>query len=72
MTDPVLLTPRGLRAAPLDGAVMDPLLAERAALRAQVESLTRDFDAVVAGSRASNADDAHDPEGATIAFKRQQ
>jgi RNA polymerase-binding protein DksA len=26
----------------------------------------------VAASRASNADDEHDPEGATIAFERQQ
>ena len=27
---------------------------------------------MVAASRASNADDEHDPEGATIAFERQQ
>jgi RNA polymerase-binding protein DksA len=27
---------------------------------------------VVAASRSSNADDEHDPEGATIAFERQQ
>jgi DnaK suppressor protein len=50
----------------------DPLLAERDAVRAQVEALTREFDAVVDASRASNADDEHDPEGATIAFERQQ
>jgi DnaK suppressor protein len=50
----------------------DPLLDERAAALAQIEALTREFDGVVAASRASNADDEHDPEGATIAFERQQ
>ncbi len=46
--------------------------AERSAVQAQIEALTREFDAVVAASQASNADDEHDPEGATIAFERQQ
>ena len=50
----------------------DPLLAERDAVRAQVAALTREFDSVVDASRSSNADDEHDPEGATIAFERQQ
>ena len=50
----------------------DPLGAERAAAQAQIEALTREFDEVVAASRSSNADDEHDPEGATIAFERQQ
>jgi DnaK suppressor protein len=50
----------------------DPLGAQRAAVQAQIEALTREFDAVVAASRQSNADDEHDPEGATIAFERQQ
>ena len=50
----------------------DPLLAERAAALAQIEALGREFDEVVAASRSSNADDEHDPEGATIAFERQQ
>ena len=50
----------------------DPLAAERAAALAQIETLTREFDEVVAASQASNADDEHDPEGATIAFERQQ
>ena len=50
----------------------DPLAAERAAVLAQIEALTREFDGVVAASRSSNADDEHDPEGATIAFERQQ
>ena len=50
----------------------DPLSDERAAVVAQIAALTREFDAVVAASKASNADDEHDPEGATIAFERQQ
>ena len=50
----------------------DPLGEERAAALAQIEALTREFDEVVAASRSSNADDEHDPEGATIAFERQQ
>jgi RNA polymerase-binding protein DksA len=45
---------------------------ERVAALAQIAALTRDFDEVVAASKASNADDEHDPEGATIAFERQQ
>jgi DnaK suppressor protein len=50
----------------------DSLAEERAAALAQIEALTQEFDEVVAASRASNADDEHDPEGATIAFERQQ
>ena len=50
----------------------DPLLEEQAAALAQIEALTREFDAIVAASQSSNADDEHDPEGATIAFERQQ
>ncbi|MGY1736733.1 TraR/DksA family transcriptional regulator [Geodermatophilus sp. SYSU D00684] len=50
----------------------DALGAERAAAQAQIEALTRQFEEIVAASRASNADDEHDPEGATIAFERQQ
>ena len=50
----------------------DPLEGERAAVLAHIEALTREFDGVVAASRSSNADDEHDPEGATIAFERQQ
>ncbi|TFV62677.1 UNVERIFIED_ORG: TraR/DksA family transcriptional regulator [Bacillus sp. AZ43] len=51
---------------------VDPLGAERVAALAQIEALTRQFDEIVAASRSSNADDEHDPEGATIAFERQQ
>jgi DnaK suppressor protein len=51
---------------------VDPLLDERAVVLRDIESLTREFDQVVAASKSSNADDEHDPEGATIAFERQQ
>lgn len=48
------------------------LLAEREVAQARLASLTGDFDAVVAASLDSNADDEHDPEGHTIAFERSQ
>ncbi len=40
--------------------------------RRRLVRLTGDFDGVVAAARNSNADDEHDPEGATIAFERSQ
>ncbi|MDO9377717.1 MAG: TraR/DksA family transcriptional regulator [Nocardioidaceae bacterium] len=42
------------------------------AARQRLEDLLREHEAVVAASRDSNADDEHDPEGATIAFERAQ
>lgn len=45
---------------------------DRAAAAAQLATLVRDFDALVDASEASNADDEHDPEGATIGFERAQ
>jgi len=45
--------------------------AERRATLDQVAGLERDFDSIVAASQADNADDEHDPEGATIAWERQ-
>ncbi len=38
----------------------------------RLAALTDDFAGVVAASRDTNADDEHDPEGATIAFERSQ
>lgn len=38
----------------------------------RLASLTGDYDAVVAASLDTNADDEHDPEGTTIAFERSQ
>ena len=48
------------------------LLRERNAALAQLAALGRDHDAMVAASESSNADDEHDPEGATIGFERAQ
>ena len=48
------------------------LAADRAETIGRLANLTDDYDAVVAASRDSNADDEHDPEGATIAFERSQ
>ena len=48
------------------------LEADRAATIARLAILTGDYDSVVAASRDTNADDEHDPEGATIAFERSQ
>ncbi|MFX4288356.1 TraR/DksA family transcriptional regulator [Janibacter indicus] len=46
--------------------------AERRETLARLATLTGDFDALVEASEGSNADDEHDPEGATIAFERSQ
>ena len=46
--------------------------AERERSLARLAGLTSAFDEVVAASRDTNADDEHDPEGATIAFERSQ
>ncbi|GGR42120.1 RNA polymerase-binding protein DksA [Nocardioides luteus] len=52
--------------------IRERLRSERQQTRARLADLTSDFDAVVAASRDTNADDEHDPEGATIAFERSQ
>lgn len=48
------------------------LLAERAAVVARLERLGAEVAGFVEASRDTNADDEHDPEGATIAFERSQ
>lgn len=50
-------------------AVLD---AHEREVRERIAALSSSFDEVVAASRDSNADDEHDPEGATIAYERQQ
>lgn len=55
----------------MDGA-RELLEAERRQAALRLAGLTGDFDEVVAASRDTNADDEHDPEGATIAFERSQ
>jgi DnaK suppressor protein len=48
------------------------LAAERRRTTERLERLRLDHDGFVAASLDSNADDEHDPEGATIAFERSQ
>lgn len=48
------------------------LEAERDDTLRRLAGLTHAFDEVVAASKDTNADDEHDPEGATIAFERSQ
>jgi RNA polymerase-binding transcription factor DksA len=48
------------------------LARERDDALAQIASLDADFATIVEASRDVAADDEHDPEGATIAFERQQ
>jgi DnaK suppressor protein len=50
----------------------DELLRLRAGAEADAATLARDLEALFAASRDSNADDEHDPEGATIGFERAQ
>jgi DnaK suppressor protein len=55
----------------MDGAPERLAVAHARALQ-RLATLTHDFDEIVAASRDTNADDEHDPEGATIAFERSQ
>ena len=48
------------------------LEAERRETVLRLAQLRADFGGIVEASRDSNADDEHDPEGATIAFERSQ
>ncbi len=48
------------------------LLADRRTAVTRLGRLRSDFGGIVEASRDSNADDEHDPEGATIAFERSQ
>jgi DnaK suppressor protein len=47
------------------------LAAERSAAEDRLTALERDFTGMVEAAGQANADDEHDPEGATIAFERQ-
>lgn len=57
---------------PPEGDLRVALLAERAAVVARLERLGAEVAGFVEASRDTNADDEHDPEGATIAFERSQ
>ncbi|GAB1689702.1 TraR/DksA family transcriptional regulator [Krasilnikovia sp. M28-CT-15] len=48
------------------------LLRLRASAEAEAATLAQDLEALFTASRDSNADDEHDPEGATIGFERAQ
>lgn len=50
----------------------DVLCSRRSEVRSRLAALQRDLDDLVAATASSNADDEHDPEGATIAFEREQ
>lgn len=52
--------------------VRDELLRLRARAQAEAATLAQDLEALFLASRDSNADDEHDPEGATIGFERAQ
>ncbi|MCU7730315.1 TraR/DksA C4-type zinc finger protein [Actinoplanes sp. KI2] len=52
--------------------VRDELLQLRASAEAEAATLAADLGALFAASQDSNADDEHDPEGATIGFERAQ
>jgi DnaK suppressor protein len=47
------------------------LEAQRQAVIERLAALERDFNGIVEAAGQANADDEHDPEGATIAFERQ-
>ena len=55
-----------------DAAARERLLAVRAEAVARLRGLRADVAGIVEASRDSNADDEHDPDGATIAFERAQ
>ena len=54
------------------GELRTSLEQERQDTLRRLAGLTRAFEEVVAASKDTNADDEHDPEGATIAFERSQ
>ncbi|BCY10171.1 TraR/DksA C4-type zinc finger protein [Actinoplanes sp. L3-i22] len=52
--------------------IRDELLRLRASAHSEATTLAADLESLFAASRDSNADDEHDPEGATIGFERAQ
>ena len=55
-----------------DTHARDLLVTARRETEQRLAALTGSFSDIVAASETSNADDEHDPEGATIAFERSQ
>src|SRR3954453_8207690 len=52
--------------------IREALLHRREQARAEAATLDADLRGLFEASRASNADDEHDPEGSTIAYERAQ
>lgn len=67
MTEPPVPRPQD---APQD--LRRQLMSDQVDLIERLTALRQDFDAMVAASAGSNADDEHDPEGSTIAYERSQ
>ena len=67
-----MTTPPDRRAPIPDDTARDRLLAVRADAVARLRALRAEVAGIVEASRDSNADDEHDPDGATIAFERAQ
>ncbi|MBN0038884.1 TraR/DksA C4-type zinc finger protein [Cellulosimicrobium cellulans] len=67
-----MTTPPDHRTPTPDRAARDRLLAVRADAVARLGALRAEVAGIVEASRDSNADDEHDPDGATIAFERAQ
>jgi RNA polymerase-binding transcription factor DksA len=55
-----------------DDSVVARLVAERTRAAQQRDELLEQYDAIVAASEFTAADDEHDPDGATIGFERAQ
>jgi RNA polymerase-binding transcription factor len=55
----------------MQGGARERLEADKMAAAERLTGLEREFRSVVDAARQANADDEHDPEGATIAFERQ-
>ncbi len=69
----VLLALGAVHAGAVDGEAVARLLAvEQAHAAERIAALTEDLDRMIESSAGANADDEHDPEGATIAFERAQ
>jgi DnaK suppressor protein len=60
-----------IEGAQVSGNARTALESELARARDQLAALERDFASSVDAARNANADDEHDPEGATLAFERQ-
>ena len=58
--------------SPPPGGLREALLRERAEVLERLQRLGAEVAGFVEASRDTNADDEHDPEGATIAFERSQ